>query len=94
MTVGAENLYGNRGANYYYNGTGTLPTAVTELVVTGTPPVPSPVHTISFSATAVHLGKWVNYAEMTSYQFQGTSLIGFPGEVIPFNIFLPAIQKP
>ena len=25
LTVGAENLFGNRGQSYYYNGTGTAP---------------------------------------------------------------------
>jgi uncharacterized repeat protein (TIGR01451 family) len=94
LTVGAENLFGNRGKNYYYNGTGTLPTNTTELVVTGTPAVPSPAHTITYSATGKTFGKWTNYAQMTSYQFQGTSLVGFEGEVMPILNFLPVVQKP
>ncbi len=94
LTVGAENLYGNRGANYYYNGTGTLPVNTTQLVVTGTPAIPSPPHTITFSATGNQVGKWVNYAQMTGYQFQGTSFAGFPGEVVSFHTFVPEVQKP
>ena len=53
MTTGAENRFGNRGANYYYNGTGTLPANGTQLVVTGVPGVPGETHTITFSAQGV-----------------------------------------
>ena len=51
LTVGAENDLGNRGANRYFNGTGTLPAAgVTELRVTTTPGAPGGTRTITFKA--------------------------------------------
>jgi hypothetical protein len=81
MTVGAENLFGNRGANYYYNGTGTLPAEGTQLVVTGTPGVPSAAQTITFTATGNQYGTWVNYAQMVSNLFQGVSVASFTGKV-------------
>ena len=81
MTTGAENLFGNRGANYYYNGTGTLPANGTQLRVTGTPGVPSPAQTISFKATGNQYGPWVNYAQMASNLFQGDSTAAFAGTV-------------
>jgi hypothetical protein len=46
LTVGAENIQGNVGTNYYYNGTGTLPVSNTDLTLTtsDTPNlVPEPV---------------------------------------------------
>lgn len=81
MTVGAENLFGNRGANYYVNGAGTLPVNGTELVVTGIPGVPSAPYTITFSAKGEDTGSWTNYAQMTSNLFQGTSIASFSGTV-------------
>ncbi|HLF28277.1 MAG TPA: S8 family serine peptidase [Anaerolineae bacterium] len=81
LTVGAENLFGNRGQNYYVDGAGTLPTAGTELRVTGTPPVPGDAHIITFQAKGVKTGKWDNYAEMTSDLFFGTNIARFSGEV-------------
>jgi hypothetical protein len=81
MTTGAENRFGNRGANYYYNGTGTLPANGTQLVVGSTPGIPGELHTITFSAQGVKVGPWVNYAQMTSNLFQGTSVASFAGNV-------------
>ena len=81
MTVGAENSFGNRGANYYVDGVGTLPTAGTELLVTGTPGVSSAPYIITFSAKGEDTGSWVNYALMTSNLFQGTSIAAFSGTV-------------
>ncbi len=81
LTVGAENSFGNRGANYYYNGTGTLPANGTQLVVTGIPGLAGGTHTITFKATGITYGKWVNYAQMTSNIFQGVSVAAFAGEV-------------
>jgi uncharacterized repeat protein (TIGR01451 family) len=83
MTVGAENKFGNRGANYYYNGTGTLPTSTTELRVTGTPGAPGEVKTITFQAKGVRTGDWTNYALLTSNLFQGTNIARFAGTVTP-----------
>jgi hypothetical protein len=81
MTAGAENKFGNRGANYYYNGTGTLPTNGTQLRVTGTPGAPGQTRTITFSAAGNTFGPWINYARLTSNLFQGTSIARFAGEV-------------
>jgi hypothetical protein len=81
LTAGVENRFGNRGANYYYNGTGTLPANGTQLQVTSSPPVPGETHTITFSALGNQYGKWVNYAELTSDLLQGTSVAAFAGEV-------------
>ena len=81
LTVGAENLFGNRGENLYFDGFGTLPVPGTGAVVTSTPPTPGGVHTITFQATGVRTGAWTNCAEMTSPSFQGTSIACFSGEV-------------
>jgi hypothetical protein len=81
-SVGAENLFGNRGQNTYFNGTGTLPTNGTQLRVTGTPGVSSS-HTITFMAEGVSLGNYVNYAEMTADTFFGTNIRRFAGKVVP-----------
>jgi hypothetical protein len=80
LTVGAENTFGNRGQNYYYNGTGTLPTGVTELNVTSSPGAPGETHTIRFTARAVDEGCWENCASMTG-DFFGTSLSCVQGRV-------------
>jgi hypothetical protein len=81
LNVGAENLFGNRGQSYYYNGTGTLPSNGTQLVVTGTPGAPSEALTITFSATGNQYGPWVNYVQMTSDLFQGVSIASASGTV-------------
>ncbi len=80
-TTGAENKFGNRGANYYYDGSGTLPVAGTELVVSSVPGVPGETHTITFDATGSKVGNWVNTAKMTGDLFQGTSTASFAGKV-------------
>jgi hypothetical protein len=81
LTSGAENRFGNRGANYYYNGIGTLPADGTQLRVTSAPPVPGGTHDITFTARGTSWGPWTNYAGMTSNLFQGTSVASFSGEV-------------
>ena len=83
LTVGAENKFGNRGGNYYYNGAGSLPANGTQLRVTGTPGVPGGTHVLSFSAKGILVGDWTNYATMTSDQFQGTSIAPMSGKVLP-----------
>lgn len=80
LTVGAENSFGNRGQNYYYNGTGTLPDDTTQINVTSTPAAPGETHTISFTAKAVEKGHWENCASMTG-GFFGTSLSCVQGRV-------------
>ncbi len=81
LTVGAENLFGNRGANYYYNGTGTLPVDGTQLQVTGTPGAPSAPHEVKYSAMGNTYGKYINYARLASDLFQGVNVAAFAGEV-------------
>jgi uncharacterized repeat protein (TIGR01451 family) len=81
LTVGAENLFGNRGQNAYFNGSGTLPANGTQLRVTGTPGGPGGTHTITFTARGVKAGAWTNYAYLTSNLLQGTSVAFFGGRV-------------
>jgi subtilisin family serine protease len=81
LTVGAENLFGNRGQNFYVNGTGTLPANGTQLRVTGTPGAPGETHNITFQVRGVRAGTWTNYAFMTSNLFQGTAVAVFGGQV-------------
>jgi subtilisin family serine protease len=80
LTVGAENKFGNRGQNQYFNGSGILPAAGTQLRVTTTAGSVSS-HAITFQARGVTAGNWTNYAEMTSSTFFGTSIARFSGRV-------------
>jgi hypothetical protein len=80
LTVGAENSFGNRGDDYYYNGTGTAPSDSAQLVVSSTPGAPGETHTIQFKARAVDDGYWENCARMTG-DFFGTSVSCVQGEV-------------
>jgi hypothetical protein len=82
LSVGAENKFGNRGGNVYFNGTGTLPSNGTQLRVTTTPGAVT-THVITFQAKGVDVGTWTNYAEMTSPAFYGTSIARFSGAVTP-----------
>jgi uncharacterized repeat protein (TIGR01451 family) len=81
LTVGAENSFGNRGSNYYYNGTGTLPVADAELAVNSVAGTPGETKTITYKATGLFQGKAVNYASLTSNLFQGVSIAPFTVEV-------------
>jgi hypothetical protein len=81
LTVGAENLFGNRGQNRYFDGLGTIPTNGTQLRVTGTPGGPGETHSITFTMRGVSRGAWTNYAYMISNLFQGTSVAFFGGQV-------------
>jgi hypothetical protein len=89
LTVGAENRLGNRGENYYFDGTfnnvadgsGTIPSSGTQLVVTSDAPVPGETKVIRFTARGVEKGRWRNCAEMTANTFFGTSTACFSGEV-------------
>jgi hypothetical protein len=81
LTVGAENRFGNRGANFYVDGTGTLPGSGTELRVTTTPGTPGETRVVTFAARGVRPGTWTNCAEMTGDGFFGTSTACASGEV-------------
>ena len=81
LTVGAENRFGNRGSNTYYNGTGTAPSASTQLVVNSVPGAPGETKTITYKAMGLFPGKWVNYANLTSDLYQGVNIAPFAGEV-------------
>ena len=93
LTIGAENVFGNRGQNFYYNGTGTLPAPNGGVYVNSAAGAPGETHTIAFSATGDKFGKWVNYAQMASDLWQGISTAAFAGEVESHPIFLPLIRR-
>jgi len=81
LTVGAENFLGNRGQSYFYNGTGSAPAPGTELRVTGTAGAAGETHTITYDATAVRPGSWVNCAELSTAAVFGITTSCVPGEV-------------
>lgn len=83
LTVGAENEFGNSGQTIYFNGTGTLPSSTTELVVGATPGAPGESRTLSFQARGTSVGEWLNCAEFNSNTFDGTHILCNSGEVIP-----------
>ncbi|HEY6509082.1 MAG TPA: S8 family serine peptidase, partial [Vicinamibacterales bacterium] len=81
LTVGAENRFGNRGQNYYFDGTGTLPVAGTELVVTSASGAPGETRTITYKAKGKAVGAWRNCAEMDSDRYYGTQTACTSGRV-------------
>ncbi|MBN1583447.1 MAG: S8 family serine peptidase [Anaerolineae bacterium] len=81
LTVGAENAYGNSGANYYADGVGTLPAAGTDVAVSSIPGAPGETVTITYTAKAIRVGDWQNCAEMTGDTFYGTNVACFEGSV-------------
>ena len=81
LSVGAENRFGNRGSTVYFNGTGTLPSNGTQLVVSGTPGTPGETRTITFSAIGKNKGSWTNCAEMTSNAYVGKQIACVSGTV-------------
>jgi subtilisin family serine protease len=81
LTVGAENFLGNRGANYYYNGTGTAVAAGTQLEVTAAPGAPGETKTITISAKGDKVGTWRNCAEMFAPSVFGEATSCVEGEV-------------
>lgn len=81
LTVGAENKHGNRGANFYFDGTGTLPTNGTQLRVSTVPGAPGETHTITFRMQSQKPGTWQNCAEMTANLFQGVAISCVSGRV-------------
>ena len=83
LTVGAENFNGSQGANFYVDGTGTLPTGTTELVVTTTPGDPGGSHTVDFTALANKKGLFDSCAHATTNLVFGTVAGCVSGEVLP-----------
>jgi hypothetical protein len=82
LTIGAENKFGNRGANFYYNGTGTFPGANFDAVaISSTPPAPGETHVVTVTAKGWHPGKWKNCAKLDGDIFFGTNVMCFSGEV-------------
>lgn len=81
LTVGAENRFGNRGANHYVDGEGTQPAAGTELRVTSVPGQPGETKVVSFQAAGFQTGAYTMYAELTSSLLDGISTASFSGEV-------------
>jgi subtilisin family serine protease len=77
-TVGAENNFGNRGANVYADGDGDIPVADTEILVSTTPGSMDS-HVITFKAKNVKSGNWTNCATLRSDAFLGTSYSCFSG---------------
>ncbi len=71
-TVGAENKYGNRGANVYADGTGTIPVNGTEIQVSSTPGTMDSA-VITYRAKNVKRGNWKNCATLRSDAFLGAS---------------------
>jgi len=82
-TIGAENLFGNRGQNFYYNGTGTLPAPNAGVYVNSLAGVPGDTKVITFQAKGFRTGAWTNYALLTADIFQGTNVAPFAGTVTP-----------
>jgi hypothetical protein len=80
LTVGAENVQGNRGQNTYFNGVGSLPTNGTQLRVAGTAGTTSSL-TITFNASGKKTGAWRNCATLDSDAFLGTSYACQDGNV-------------
>jgi uncharacterized repeat protein (TIGR01451 family) len=84
LSVGAENRFGNRGENEFFNGAGTAPVEGTELRVTTTPAGPGETHKISFTARGFKEGTWTNCARATAPEiFFGTATACTSGKVTP-----------
>jgi hypothetical protein len=82
LTVGAENSFGNRGQNFYFNGVGTPPGPAVQVRVRSEAAAPGETHVLSFLARGVGVGTWTNCAELTASIFQGTNVSCFSGSVI------------
>jgi uncharacterized repeat protein (TIGR01451 family) len=82
LTIGAENRFGNRGANFYVDGVGTFPGANFDaVVVSSTPPAPGETHIMTLTAKGDKKGAWTNCAQMKGDIFFGTNIACFSGEV-------------
>jgi subtilisin family serine protease len=83
LTIGAESFDGVVGANWYFDGTGTLPAPGAGLRVSAAPGVPGETVTLSFTAEAVEAGNWTNCAEVQSSNLVGTATSCVSGTVTP-----------
>jgi subtilisin family serine protease len=83
LTVGAENFNGSEGANFYVDGTGTLPTSTTELVVDTAPGVPGGSHTVNFTMVGNKKGLFDSCAHASTNLVFGTVAGCVSGEVLP-----------
>ena len=81
LTVGAENLDGSFGANWFANGTGTPVATGNELNVVAVPGAAGESHTATFQVTGFFIGPYTNCAELTSDLFEGTNVACFSGEI-------------
>lgn len=81
LTVGAENKHGNRGANVYFNGVGTLPANGAQLRVDSVAGSTGESHTITFQMQSQRPGAWQNCAEMSADLFQGVAVSCVSGRV-------------
>ena len=81
LTVGAENMDGSFGANWFANGDGNPVAAGTELSVVAVPGAAGESHTATFKVTGWHIGSFTNCAELTSDLFNGTNVACFTGEI-------------
>jgi subtilisin family serine protease len=82
LTIGAENEFGNSGANYYVDGVGTWPgPGGDDVLVTAVPGAPGESHVITITAEGEKKGAWTNCALMTGDTFFGTNIACFSGEV-------------
>ena len=81
LTVGAENAFGNSGANWVVNGEGTAVNAGDEVAVTALPGASGESHTITYSVTGWNVGGWTNCVELTSDLFEGTNVACFSGQI-------------
>lgn len=83
LTVGAENMYGNSGENWYVNGVGAPVGAGSEVRVVSIPGAPGETHLITYTAEGKRAGAWMNCADMASDIFFGVNTACFSGEVTP-----------
>ncbi|KAA3656795.1 MAG: hypothetical protein DWQ04_30075 [Chloroflexi bacterium] len=81
LTVGAENLDGSFGDNWFANGAGTPVAAGNELSVVAVPGAAGESHTATFQVTGWFIGPFTNCAELTSDLFEGTNVACFSGEI-------------
>lgn len=96
LAVGAENKFGNRGSNWYYNGVGAAVANGDELRVRSAAAESGETRRIQYVARGERLGAWTNVVEMTSTAFAGAATAMVSGEVVqkppqPVTVQLPLL---